>query len=455
VSRSNQDLLVGTLVGGRYAILKSIGVGGMGVVYEAEDNELRRRVALKTLLVGSDESLARFHQEALATAQLGHPHVVPVLDFVKEPFPFIVMELLKGESLTERLKRDNVLPAPAACFVGVQVLSALEAAHKRGIVHRDIKPSNVFLIASPATGLFAKVLDFGIAKIADREGPRLSRAGEVLGSAPYMSPEAIRGEEVDHRTDIFSMGCMLYLMLTGRRPFEGRNPAHMMQAILEAKPVKPIAGIHPDLMALVQRALANDRFARFASAEEMMHELGRFALRVTLNSERVSAPATLRRGAKQGPDDEATQNDVLLVVWHAETLSALDPERTAVMAPSAPVRPIQTTVPVPRRPTFDAERTEEMPPDEQAQVSAASAPRASVLPSAAPGMPVLGHTAPMPPSPVVHPPSHSPPSAQWPRVWFKVALGAVAILALLALSMYAGFRYRDALDTNHDGHSMP
>jgi eukaryotic-like serine/threonine-protein kinase len=429
VSRNNQDLLVGTLVGGRYHILKSIGAGGMGVVYEAEDAELKRRVALKTLLAGNDESIARFHQEAFATAQLGHPHVVPVLDFVKEPFPFIVMELLKGESLTERLKRDNVLPAPAACFLAVQVLSALEAAHKRGIVHRDVKPSNVFLIASPATGLFAKVLDFGIARIADREGPRLSRAGEVLGSAPYMSPEAIRGEEVDHRTDIFSMGCMLYLMLSGTRPFEGKNPAHIMQAVLEAKPVKRIAAIHSDLMDVLERALAHDRVARFASAEEMMQELGRFALRVTLNSERVSAPATRRQGASQKRDDEATEIDALIVARHMATLSAGNPERTVEMSPAARA---------PARPRFDVERTEEMPPEAHARAAAASAPsRTSILPVGVPVSP--GGAAGLPPDVV-----GSAPRAPSSRVWLWVLIATLALLTLVALSVYAGIQYRDS-----------
>jgi serine/threonine protein kinase len=195
-----QDPLVGTVVGGdRYRLLALIGRGGMGAIYEAEDLQLHRRVAIKALRAGTRDGLERFRQEAFATAQLGHPHVVPLLDFITDPEPYMVMELLVGQSLSARLAQEGPLSPTSACYVAMQVLSALEAAHARGIIHRDIKPSNIFLVKSPVTAHFAKVLDFGIAKILEHDGPPISHVGEMIGSAPYMSPEQIHGDTVDPR----------------------------------------------------------------------------------------------------------------------------------------------------------------------------------------------------------------------------------------------------------------
>jgi Protein kinase domain len=292
------DSLLGTVVNARYRLERAIGAGGMGTVYEALDLHLQRRVAVKALRVGSGASLERFHQEAYATAQLGHPHVVPIVDFIKEPEPYIVMELLDGQSLGARIAREGPLSVPAACFVAVQVLSALEVAHARGIIHRDVKPSNIFLVRSQATGMYAKVLDFGIAKVLDHQGPPITRAGEVLGSAPYMAPEQIRGGQSDARTDIFSMGCVMYEMLAGQRPYKGANTGQIMVAILENAQVPPIANVPPGLMQVIYRAMAHDAFARFATAQHMLDAIAPFAPRVTAASDLPAGVATARPGTR-------------------------------------------------------------------------------------------------------------------------------------------------------------
>jgi serine/threonine protein kinase len=273
-SGSPHPLSPGHRVGQRYEITREIGRGGMGAVYEASDLQLNRRVALKAIREDvSDVNLRRFHQEALAAGQLAHPHIVQVTDFVEGPPPYMVMEFLEGQSLGQRLRTNGPLVAPLACFVAVQVLSALGAAHERGIVHRDIKPGNIHLVATPAMSL--------IAKLMDDVGPPLTRANEIIGSAPYMAPEQIRGATVDQRTDIFAVGCVLYEMLANRRAFARPNAEQTMLAILEGGPLPPIDGVPNALFAIIAQATASDPFSRFVSAKQMQDALSPFAGRMT------------------------------------------------------------------------------------------------------------------------------------------------------------------------------
>jgi len=229
-----------------YRIVRALGQGGMGVVYEAERGPLGRRVALKVLLEGSDTdptAHARLRREALAMGSLQHPHVVQVSDFSEGPPPFLVMELLSGQSLRDRLRERGPVRPADACLVAVQLLSALGAAHRAGIVHRDVKPANVFVVETPVTNVYVKLLDFGVAKLLTPQGPALTSIDAILGSAPYIAPEQIRGEAIDGKTDIFALGITPYEMLAGRRPFVAATDESVMVAILRGGPIAPLVGV--------------------------------------------------------------------------------------------------------------------------------------------------------------------------------------------------------------------
>jgi dipeptidyl aminopeptidase/acylaminoacyl peptidase len=265
---------------GRYEILAPIGAGGMGEVYRARDPQLERSVAIKILTASRSATglqLERFSREARAVARITHPHICTVHDVGElDGVPFLVMELLEGETLAERLERGPLAVDRALVFAG-QIAAALDAAHTRGVVHRDLKPSNVML-----TGGGVKLLDFGLAKLRDIENEEalqrstqtldLTERGTVLGTVPYMAPEQVEGRETDARTDIFALGVMLYEMTTGRPPFEGRSPASLMAAILTSVP-PAVSTIRSDVPAsidrVVQRCLAKDPNERWQSAADL------------------------------------------------------------------------------------------------------------------------------------------------------------------------------------------
>ena len=233
-----------------YRIKAKLGSGGMGVVYEAEDTKLGRNVALKFLppeLADDATSLERFQREAKAASQLNHANICTVHDIdVHEGQHFIAMELLEGVTLAERV-RGGAFDLPAMLDLGTQMADALESAHAKGIVHRDLKPANVFVTPRGQ----AKILDFGLAKIemavADEnsEAPtaipqrELTQAGSTLGTVSYMSPEQARGQLTDARTDLFSLGTVLYQMATGTLPFPGETSAVIFDAILNREPDPP------------------------------------------------------------------------------------------------------------------------------------------------------------------------------------------------------------------------
>jgi eukaryotic-like serine/threonine-protein kinase len=277
----------GTVLQGGYRIARKLGQGGMGSVYEAVQESLGRRVAVKVLnpaLARDERHLERFRREALASAALGHPNIVQVTDIQRSPeAAFYVMEFLEGEPLHRILRRDQRLSTSRTAAIMSQVCSALEAAHRAGIVHRDLKPANVFVTPIAGGVELAKLLDFGIAKLRESPGmKRLTATGSVVGTPHYLSPEQARGEDVDHRADIFAAGVLLYLLLTGALPFYHDDIAEMFRR-LARDPPPPVRERAPEcpegLVAIVEKALAKRPDQRYQTAAEMAAALAPFATR--------------------------------------------------------------------------------------------------------------------------------------------------------------------------------
>ncbi len=280
----------GALLGGRYRLIRAIGRGGMGSVYEGVQQDLGRRVAIKVLhphLALGQENVERFKREAQATAALGHPNIVQVTDCQWEPGGplFLVMELLTGASLGQVISAHGRLQSRRVAFIASQLLDALAVAHRAGIVHRDIKPDNVFLTSMAQVHDVVKVLDFGVAKLVG-EGPdaQLTSTGVAVGTPFYMAPEQARGQQVDARTDIYAVGVCMYHALSGRVPFNAPSFNALMFAIAEQTPA-PLASLAPDvdpgLVAVVERAMAKDRAWRFANAAEMSGALAPWSMPTT------------------------------------------------------------------------------------------------------------------------------------------------------------------------------
>jgi len=260
-----------------YQILEKLGEGGMGVVYKAEDTRLKRTVALKCLprhLVSGYMERERLKVEARAAAALDHPNIATIHSIEEvDGALFIVMEYIAGKTIEDDLDAapDHLLPLETTLDLAGQVIEGLQAAHAHGIVHRDIKPSNVIVTGRGQ----AKIVDFGLARIG--EGVRLTKEHATLGTAAYMSPEQARGERVDHRTDIWSVGVMLYEMVTGQRPFRADYEAAVIYSILNGEPEPPAAlrsGVPPSLDRIILKAMAKEPDDRYQHADEIITDLG-------------------------------------------------------------------------------------------------------------------------------------------------------------------------------------
>ena len=302
---------------GPYEVLAPLGSGGMGEVYRARDTRLGRDVAIK--VISSDhardkERIARFEQEARAAGALSHPNVCAVYDVgTHEGSPFVVMELLEGRTLRELLAKGP-LPLRRALEFAAQIAGALAAAHAGGVAHRDIKPENVFVTAEGRV----KVLDFGLAKLLDREHAgtdlTLSAAGAVSGTSAYMSPEQAAGGAVDARTDVFSLGIVLFEMLSGRRPFVGGNALAMMHAILHEEPAA-LTGAPAELARIVRRCLEKDPARRIQTALDVRNDVEDLA------RELDRGPAAASPPVREGPVDKR----FVLTAAHVRELSDRNP----------------------------------------------------------------------------------------------------------------------------------
>jgi eukaryotic-like serine/threonine-protein kinase len=283
------------VLNGRYEIDSRLGEGGMATVFGGSDRVLGRKVAVKVLArqyARDRTSVERFRREAQAAAGLNHPNVVSVFDTGSDDgVHYIVMEHVEGRTLADIIREEGALPPARAAEIAVDVCRALSSAHEKGMVHRDVKPGNVLL--TPDGGV--KVADFGIARVAS--GEPLTATGSVMGTASYLSPEQARGASIDARSDIYSLGCVLYEMLTGQTPFAGDTPVSIAYKHVEEQPTAPTLvnpAVPEGLEAVVTKAMAKDPADRFQSATQMARDL------------REAAPAASAEPAEVMPTGERT-----------------------------------------------------------------------------------------------------------------------------------------------------
>jgi eukaryotic-like serine/threonine-protein kinase len=316
---SNQAWL-GKIVDGRYRVLEVIGRGGMGVVYRVEHLRMGKIAAMKVLhrdLAQDPDVVARFEREAAAVSRLHHPHTVQVFDFGNTNGAlYLIMELIRGQDLARVIERDGPMPWARAAPLLAQVCGALQEAHELGIVHRDLKPENVLITRSTAGRDYAKVLDFGLAKLEQPKAPKRETERQAIVGTPYfMAPEQIRGDDVDARTDIYSFGALMFELLTGQHLYSGSTAVGVLTKHLTAEPDAPSMriprmGIPPDVDHLCRKALARapeDRWQSAAELGEAIEEVYRETVAETTGP-KAHKLATTRLAAF----DETTESDLRL-----------------------------------------------------------------------------------------------------------------------------------------------
>jgi serine/threonine-protein kinase len=394
------DSLIGTVLAGRYEVVRRIGEGGMGAVYEAKHALIGKRVAVKVLLEkfhAKSDFVARLLQEARLASSIGHQNIVDVTDFgtTDDGRSFVVMEFLDGESLADLERREAPLPIERSLRIARQAASALGAAHAKGIFHRDVKPENLYLVRRGDAD-FVKVVDFGISKAVKPggdDGPeayRLTHTGLLLGTPLYMSPEQARGDEdLDHRADIWALGVLLYECLTGEVPFRANNYLQIISQVLTHEPLspsrlRPELGIPDAIDAVVMRAMEKDRARRYQTMAELEGDLERLlagdqnvGLRPALAG---VAPAVRAAAPKRWP-----LVLVALVVLAGGVTVAL--RRPAVVV--APARPVEVPAgPLSAEPTSAPPTGSALP----ARPTTAKIPAPAPTPTAAPSVRPAAHS---------------------------------------------------------------
>jgi len=297
--------MVGRVIADRYHLVRLLGDGGMGAVYKAADRVLRRFVAIKLLhpaVAQNPSSVERFQREARAAAAIGHPNIIDIMDFGREgKSPYMVMEYLRGRSLSQVIAMDGQLTIKRACTIAVHTLAGLQAAHDRGILHRDLKPANLMLVVRFGDRNFVKVCDFGFAALtraSAKSAKSLTPERTLVGTPAYAAPERLRGDDRrDPRLDVYSVGVVLYEMLAGRRPFDAPTFRELARKVRK-EPPPPLREIRPDVPKVleenVMRALAKDRTARWDDAESFAEALFPFGgLRVPFRDEQPSESFTM------------------------------------------------------------------------------------------------------------------------------------------------------------------
>jgi serine/threonine-protein kinase len=401
---------------GRYRIVRELGRGAMGTVYEAEHDQLGRRVAIKALhshLAHQSIANRRFLREGKAAAQIKSAHVVDVFDVdVHDGVPYLVMELLEGEDLAQRLRSEARLPLRLVVDLMLPILLAVSAAHAAGVIHRDLKPSNIFLARGERGELRPMVLDFGISKLADEAERDLTSSEALLGTVHYMSPEQTRGgRNASPQSDVYALGVILYECTTGRKPFSGASAYAVMHAIVSAEvqppssivPALPIgfdevvrAAMHPDLAQRTPSALALAR-SLLPWASEAAQLRWRTELDLTLD------PAPVRKG--RAPARRFAVATAVVTVLGVASLVTWRPGRQA-QGESSSLRPVATESAV----AFP--RTNRPPPLPAAPVSIASPSASEVDPASQP--PQAGASKPARPRPTVSAASRVPKAALQP-----------------------------------------
>jgi serine/threonine protein kinase len=340
------------ILSGRYEIGERLGSGGMSSVHQATDLILERTVAVKILaehLSDDERFVARFRREALAVAKLIHPNIVQVYDTgIDEGRHYIVMEYVEGRSGAQILQRHGPLDADTTAEIGAQACAGLDYAHRRGIIHRDVKPGNLMIVGGPVGGgeMTMKLTDFGSARAVDQT--RITQVGSVVGTAAYLSPEQVRGEEATPATDVYALGVVLYQFLTGRLPYEGSTLAELAVRQQNEKPLPPSTyndDVPETLGAAVLRALEGDPNRRYASASELAGGLA-----LGLQGEDVTLPLEERTAATNvlGGSETATRRLDQTAATEYRPAQASPTRRPVArvpqpQAPPPPVRPAAQT----------------------------------------------------------------------------------------------------------------
>jgi hypothetical protein len=420
------DPLLGRSLNDRYTINEKLGSGGMGTVYRGLQHSVGRDVAIKVVnaaLVTNPDVIKRFLREAKLSSRLSHPNAVSILDFGQTPdgLFFLVMELLEGRTLDKVLKLDGRFRLPRVVRVGAAICEALEGAHRLSIVHRDLKPANVMVLDGTDGRDLVKVLDFGLAKSLsqDTTGTTMTMSGALLGTPAYMSPEAARGAEVDERGDLYSLGCILYVLASGRVPFQSDSIHELLSMHTNVTP-PPLSGVPAPVAAVIMRLLAKDPVERFRTAAATRHALEEAALPF-ISSELASAVATTMPGRKKSmpPADPVPMNAPTLNTLAAGMVNvATRAAQAQAQATAETITPVTTAALATPAP-FSASVVPGTP------VAAVPTPMAipeSIIPAAA---------VPSAPEVVTAVTRPAPRSRRMPAILAGVAVAAVAIAVVI------------------------